>query len=378
MLYAISWCVDLPSKIGDLEVLILLTSCICHDLDHPGYNNIYQINAKTELAIRYNDISPLENHHCSVAFRILENEDCNIFKSFSSEDFKQVREGMIRCILATDMARHNEILTNFKEIVPSFNYNDKGHVNLVRTFMSELEIFSFDLHKKLCMVLIKVSDISNEARPMDVAEPWLDKLLQEFFKQSDAEKLEGLPVTPFMDREKITKPSSQCSFIGFVLLPLFEALGDLFIELQDLIVQPVREALDYYRRLNEATREERLHRKSIVEFIDHQNTPISQSPESGSTVPKSSSNSSVKMKKSLSFQQTRSRSRSTDEDTENEGLAALEEGQSLEDVQEDPESCDSETATEVEVSEKALKFKISTESSITTTGRKSYPGSRKG
>lgn len=56
--------------------------------------------------------------------------------------------------------------------------------------------------------------------------------LQEFFTQSDAEKKEGLPVTPFMDREKITKPSSQCSFIGFVLLPLFEALGQLFPELE--------------------------------------------------------------------------------------------------------------------------------------------------
>lgn len=82
------------------------------------------------------------------------------------------------------------------------------------------------------MVLIKVADISNEARPMDVAEPWLDRLLQEFFKQSDAEKLEGLPVTPFMDRDKVTKPSSQCSFIGLVLLPLFEALGELLPELQ--------------------------------------------------------------------------------------------------------------------------------------------------
>lgn len=48
------------------------------------------------------------------------------------------------------------------------------------------------------MVLIKVADISNEARPMEVAEPWLDRLLQEFFAQSAAEKLEGLPVTPFM------------------------------------------------------------------------------------------------------------------------------------------------------------------------------------
>lgn len=53
------------------------------------------------------------------------------------------------------------------------------------------------------------------------------------------------------------------------------------------------------------------------------------------------------------------------------------EEQSLEDVVEDPESGDSETATEVAVSEKALKFKISTEGSL-NTGRKSYPGSRKG
>lgn len=32
-------------------------------------------------------------------------------------------------------------------------------------------------------IMVKVSDISNEARPMEVAEPWLDCLLQEFFNQ---------------------------------------------------------------------------------------------------------------------------------------------------------------------------------------------------
>lgn len=89
------------------------------------------------------------------------------------------------------------------------------------------------------MILIKVADISNEARPMEVAEPWLDRLLQEFFKQSDAEKLEGLPVTPFMDRDKVTKPSSQVSFIGLVLLPLFEALGELLPQLQVLLLPPL-------------------------------------------------------------------------------------------------------------------------------------------
>jgi hypothetical protein len=42
-MYGIIWSLELPEKLGDLETLILLTSCICHDLDHPGFNNIYQV-----------------------------------------------------------------------------------------------------------------------------------------------------------------------------------------------------------------------------------------------------------------------------------------------------------------------------------------------
>lgn len=51
-MYAITRQANLLQRLGDLECLILLVSCICHDLDHPGYNNIYQINARTELALR--------------------------------------------------------------------------------------------------------------------------------------------------------------------------------------------------------------------------------------------------------------------------------------------------------------------------------------
>ena len=43
--------------------------------------------------------------------------------------------------------------------------------------------------------------------------------------QSDREKEEGLPVAPFMDREKVTKPTAQIGFIKFVLLPMFEAIA---------------------------------------------------------------------------------------------------------------------------------------------------------
>ncbi|XP_033301645.1 uncharacterized protein LOC117206424 isoform X1 [Bombus bifarius] len=351
MMYAIAWTVDLPSRIGDLEVFILIVSCICHDLDHPGYNNIYQINARTELALRYNDISPLENHHCSVAFRVLEAPECNILASLDNATYRVVREGIIRCILATDMARHNEILGQFTDIIPEFDYSSKAHINL------------------LSMILIKVADISNEARPMEVAEPWLDRLLQEFFKQSDAEKLEGLPVTPFMDRDKVTKPSSQVSFIGLVLLPLFEALGELLPQLQNLIVQPVREALEYYRRLNEAAKDERHHRKSIADLGEANLITVTSGTTGSASVVKSTSSHSMRSKRSIGT--VHSRSRSTDDEM-TENLTA-EEAENL-------ESSDPETATEVEVSEKTLKFKISTEGTLTgpATGRKSYPGSRKG
>jgi high affinity cGMP-specific 3',5'-cyclic phosphodiesterase 9 len=56
------------------EMLVLLVSAICHDVNHPGLNNTYQVNARTELAVQYNDISVLENHHCSMTFNILNDE----------------------------------------------------------------------------------------------------------------------------------------------------------------------------------------------------------------------------------------------------------------------------------------------------------------
>ncbi|XP_056443492.1 high affinity cGMP-specific 3',5'-cyclic phosphodiesterase 9A [Gadus chalcogrammus] len=231
MMYGLIWLTDLRSKLERIDLFVMLTSALCHDLDHPGYNNVYQINARTDLALRYNDISPLENHHCAVAFAILAKPECNILKSLTCNQYKHIRAGMIKCILATDMARHNEILNKFKVTLPVFDFRTEGHKEV------------------LMKIMVKVSDISNEARPMAVAEPWLDCLLQEFFNQSDSEKLKGLPVTPFMDRDKVSKPSSQTGFIRFVLLPLFTELTKLFPCLEQHILEPVRKALDYYSDL---------------------------------------------------------------------------------------------------------------------------------
>ncbi|XP_077947390.1 high affinity cGMP-specific 3',5'-cyclic phosphodiesterase 9A isoform X1 [Gasterosteus aculeatus] len=233
MMYSMICLCSLQEKFTQVEILILMTAAVCHDLDHPGFNNTYQVNAKTELAVRYNDISPLENHHCAVAFQIFSQPDCNIFSNFDPEAFKLIRQGTITLILATDMARHGEILDSFKQKVDKFDYADEEHITCLK------------------MVLIKCCDISNEVRPMEVAEPWVDCLLEEYFMQSDREKAEGLPVAPFMDREKVTKPTAQIGFIKFVLIPMFETVMKLFPQIEEAMVQPLRESRDRYEELKQ-------------------------------------------------------------------------------------------------------------------------------
>ena len=127
----------------------------------------------------------------------------------------------------------------------------------------------------------------------------------------------------------------------------------------------MRFALEYYRRLNEAAKDERHHRKSVIDLGESAMIAAAGS----SAVIKSISSHSMRSKRSGGT--IRSRSRSTDEDPENPTIEEIE----------NVESSDPETATEVEISEKTLKFKISTEGNVATpsgTGRKSYPGSRKG
>lgn len=105
------------------------------------------------------------------------------------------------------MTRHNDILNKFKSILTAFDFTNKEHREVVRGLLSLCHMCSIQqwlksqyknsvsftieciasncvlLCLQLMMILIKVSDISNEARPMEVAEPWLDCLLQEFYNQ---------------------------------------------------------------------------------------------------------------------------------------------------------------------------------------------------
>ncbi|XP_059835596.1 high affinity cGMP-specific 3',5'-cyclic phosphodiesterase 9A-like [Hypanus sabinus] len=200
----------LQARLKPIEILILMTSAVCHDLDHPGLNNTYR-----------KDIMKLEKMEESSAREHLPNN------TVTNTD------GMMELILATDMARHGDIMDAFAQCLNVFDDQNQEHVRLLE------------------QVLIKCCDTSNEVRPTQVSEPWLDCLLQEYFMQGDREKSEGLPVSPFMDRDRVWKSHTQRAFITSTLMPMLESLTKLFPQLEEVMLQPLRLARDRYQQLGE-------------------------------------------------------------------------------------------------------------------------------
>lgn len=101
-----------------LEIVALLIAAICHDVDHPGTSNAYEVDDETALALLYNDQSVLENHHSFVVFNLMKEYDqCNILKSFTSTSRTIIRRTIINAILATDNNNHFKILNDFSQIL---------------------------------------------------------------------------------------------------------------------------------------------------------------------------------------------------------------------------------------------------------------------
>ena len=78
-----------------LEVLAAILASSMHDVDHPGTTNQYLVATSSELALMYNDESVLENHHLAVAFKLLQNTDCDIFQNLSKKQRQTLRKMVI-------------------------------------------------------------------------------------------------------------------------------------------------------------------------------------------------------------------------------------------------------------------------------------------
>lgn len=81
------------SQLNYLEKLSMLLASLGHDLGHDGVNGGFHVSSSSEMAMRYNDRSPLENMHAYELFDAMRQSGCNIF-----EELDRVRTRGLLCI----------------------------------------------------------------------------------------------------------------------------------------------------------------------------------------------------------------------------------------------------------------------------------------
>lgn len=95
--------------VTDEEYFYILAAGLCHDLNHNGSTNSFEVRTKSQLAIDGRNESVLENMHLRHLWRVFEeNPDLDFIAP--AKDRSRAKEIVTRLILSTDMAFHSNNL----------------------------------------------------------------------------------------------------------------------------------------------------------------------------------------------------------------------------------------------------------------------------
>lgn len=112
--------------LNELDRLSLLVACLCHDIDHRGTTNAFQLQSKTPLAQLYSsEGSVLERHHFAQTVTILGMDECNIFETLTRQQYSLVLDNIREVILATDIQAHMRKVQRIRGMVDA-GYDDSS------------------------------------------------------------------------------------------------------------------------------------------------------------------------------------------------------------------------------------------------------------
>lgn len=194
------------------ELFGLMIASFVHDIDHPGHTNFFEVNLKSHLALKYNDKSVLENHHCSLAFFILHSKNVQLLRNLDENDFSVVREMVIECVLSTDMKFHGDLVKN-----------------LENKFISGWDWESKQDRLLFAKIIIHTADISNQVRPFEVSFEGSIALRREFAVQIEKEEKLNLPSLQYMKlNDDKSFYSSEHFFSQNTVKPIWNVLIEMF------------------------------------------------------------------------------------------------------------------------------------------------------
>ena len=206
---------QLLAKLRPAVAFGCLVSALAHDVGHPGHNNAYEVNTYSQHAQTYNDISVLENHHCALAYELLQVS--GLIEDLGSDALREFRKALIACIMGTDMSKHAE----FMKEMEAFDVRVPG--------------FTLDEQCFVARALVHCADLSNQLKGFDHCYEWTKRLSQEFYEQTLKEEQQGLPSLSFMKvNDNLTMSLNEIRFIHHISIPMwtmvkhkFEHLGFL-------------------------------------------------------------------------------------------------------------------------------------------------------
>ncbi|XP_076757418.1 phosphodiesterase dunce isoform X5 [Xylocopa sonorina] len=229
----------LESVFTPLEITAALFAATIHDVDHPGLTNQFLINSSSELALMYNDESVLENHHLAVAFKLLQNEGCDIFVNMTKKQRQTLRKMVIDMVLSTDMSKHMSLLADLKTMVETKKVAGSG-VLLLDNYTDRIQVLEN---------LVHCADLSNPTKPLPLYRRWVGLLMEEFFLQGDREREQNMDISPMCDRHSATIEKTQVGFIDYIVHPLWETWADLVHPDAQDILDTLEENRDWYQSM---------------------------------------------------------------------------------------------------------------------------------
>jgi hypothetical protein len=255
-----------PARLTRVELFALMVAALAHDMEHPGFSNAFLVARRDPLAVTYNDAAVLENRHVACLYGLVAAApEADVFAGLDEATWREVRRLVINCVLHTDMAQHFPMVSKLEVFLelraPDVAASHAAQRAALRAAARGASagacaggacggaalayaaaaaplpcVFATGEERALMLAaLLHAADISNPARPPEVAARWADRVLAEFFAQGDAERAAGAPISPLCDRATTSRPGSQVNFIEFVVAPLFAALARVFPDAGELL-----------------------------------------------------------------------------------------------------------------------------------------------
>ncbi|MGH0117312.1 UNVERIFIED_CONTAM: hypothetical protein FKN15_013835 [Acipenser sinensis] len=233
----------------DLEAFAMVAAAFCHDIDHRGTNNLYQMKSASPLA-KLHGSSIMERHHLEYSKTLMADESLNIFQNLQKRQFETVVHLFEIAIIATDLALYFKAMMmtgcDLSAITKPWEVQSKS-LNIFQNLQKrqfetvvhlfEIAIIATDLALYFKAMMMTGCDLSAITKPWEVQSKVALMVANEFWEQGDLERtvLDQQPI-PMMDRNKSAElPKLQVGFIDFVCTFVYKEFSRFHKEITPML-----------------------------------------------------------------------------------------------------------------------------------------------